>query len=463
MKNLRLPLLFLCFIFLGCNIEPLPETIEESISEETPEDMSEGISEVTPEAAEYNYRYTSYDDGEIESFQNIEESFIAFTREIAGNVNDRYIEVYFQTKDDVECRVWQNYNDGSSKELVSGRIPGRSFGTPSLSTIRGFDIRDFRRLYIRLNRTNGWLDIEFYKNGNRIWSLPYFRRPNYPNNSIAFVTSTYTEEAYYVGLGGRSQYENNADQPGTFTRADDYPNNFNIRRDLTNCQNAVIADKFSLKYLSENNIAFDHIDDKAMTSWDHIKRYETLVFGQHNEYWTPDTFRNIKRFVDQGGNLLFLGGNSAYRVFKQKRYYKVLSQSVTRGAEFEIVRNYLGSFYTAEGYLTFAPYKKLANHPLMNGVGDAFGLTSLNNCNNTSLNGIGDGASGWETDKKINDTFITLAKGANPNSSGAEIVYKEFRSGGKVLNFGSMALTGSFDDEGIDRMMQNIFDEFEMR
>ena len=67
------------------------------------------------------------------------------------------------------------------------------------------------------------------------------------------------------------------------------------------------------------------------------------------------------------------------------------------------------------------------------------------------------GASGHETDKLINtQDFSLLAKGSNSNKGGSHIVYKEFTSGGSVLNFGTLALWHKTKDEIINHLI-NVF------
>jgi hypothetical protein len=65
------------------------------------------------------------------------------------------------------------------------------------------------------------------------------------------------------------------------------------------------------------------------------------------------------------------------------------------------------------------------------------------------------GASGHETDKLVaaGENFEILARGNNPKSGGAEVLYKKFPGEGEILNFGSMALWHGMGDPKIRQIL----------
>jgi N,N-dimethylformamidase len=74
------------------------------------------------------------------------------------------------------------------------------------------------------------------------------------------------------------------------------------------------------------------------------------------------------------------------------------------------------------------------------------------------------GASGHETDKRSvsspEDTLL-LAKGINPDSGGAEIVYHEPGRGGAVFSVGSITwVPALLVDEHVSRITRNVLDRF---
>ena len=44
-----------------------------------------------------------------------------------------------------------------------------------------------------------------------------------------------------------------------------------------------------------------------------LRRYSAIVFPGHTEYYEPATYDLLKRYRDQGGNLVFLQANPFYR------------------------------------------------------------------------------------------------------------------------------------------------------
>ncbi len=61
-----------------------------------------------------------------------------------------------------------------------------------------------------------------------------------------------------------------------------------------------------------------HLEYDLYSEWDLeadpslLDRYSVVAFAGHNEYWTADHYQRLQRFVERGGHLLSLSGNTAY-------------------------------------------------------------------------------------------------------------------------------------------------------
>lgn len=204
-----------------------------------------------------------------------------------------------------------------------------------------------------------------------------------------------------------------------------------------------------------------------------LDRYRVLVLSTHPEYWSRVMFAKVKAWVDEeGGRLLYLGGNGVdcEVEFCEPSGLRFLTRDEDPDGpdENRMHRTYaptsslLGVRFTAAGAMTGAPYEVVdANHWVFEGTGlrggDRFGTRSLHErCPG--------GASGHETDKRAPcsppGTHL-LARGLNPDDGGAELVYYETRSGGRVLSAGSITWPASIlVDEGVSRITANALDRF---
>ena len=45
---------------------------------------------------------------------------------------------------------------------------------------------------------------------------------------------------------------------------------------------------------------------------DLLSAHEVVVIAGHSEYWSVQMFENLKRYVEAGGNVLMMSGNSMY-------------------------------------------------------------------------------------------------------------------------------------------------------
>tara|TARA_B110000014_G_C19792615_1_gene411841 strand:- start:7 stop:585 length:579 start_codon:yes stop_codon:yes gene_type:complete len=188
-------------------------------------------------------------------------------------------------------------------------------------------------------------------------------------------------------------------------------------------------------------------------------------------------YYTLKKWVfDEGGKLLYLGGNGLNCEVEFLDEYTITVKNGSLGSRKiremgiasrfahrnESEANLLGVVFTDPGIMTGAPYKVLdsshwvfSNTNLKNG--DIFGEKSLHmRCPG--------GASGHETDKISNDSpknLEHLAKGLNPNDGGADMVYFKTDSGGEVFSTGSITYTCSLVvDDHISKITSNVIKKF---
>ena len=205
-----------------------------------------------------------------------------------------------------------------------------------------------------------------------------------------------------------------------------------------------------LHWLEQSGIDFSMVTDRDLhEEAEALNGALVLILNTHPEYWTAEMLDTVVTFLDHGGSLLALSGNSMYwrttmsrstiEVQKGRERHRMDGR---RGGTWTRLgrpeRAVLGVSYTGDGYNTYAPYVVAApEHWLFEGTGvthgDCFGQRSL-------VTATGEeGASGWETDKTGRGTpkhAVTIARGKQ--NGGAEMVYFQHQAGGHVLAAGSI-------------------------
>ena len=230
---------------------------------------------------------------------------------------------------------------------------------------------------------------------------------------------------------------------------------------------------------SDVQLHFDEID---------LASYSVLVMNCHPEYWSKKMYESVKDWVhNKGGKLIYLGGNG---ITCEVDYPSATAMSVKNGdySQFfvdgkfrcfcempcndqfksrftttvEPEAHLLGISYDRDGLMTAAPYSVVdENHWIFENTGlkngDLFGIESLH----TRCPG---GASGHEIDKIQSSSpanIHLLAKGTNPDNSGAEMTIYETSSGGAVFAVGSINYPSSLPvDKPLSEVTRNVFFHF---
>jgi len=329
------------------------------------------------------------------------------------------------------------------------------------------------------------------------FSFPWVVEPARPQAKIAVLTSQISWNAYN-NFGGRSNYVNqdhlppkptvNArldlrrfTHPGTWPYEETAaPLSFD-RPELFNCipKDAKIDDPIEgrlgsamapaewrlLGWLEREGFDYDlfsetelHFDRLALDN------YKVLILNTHPEYWSKQMYFRVKEWVFQrGGKLMYLGGCGMYAEVDFPDERTMLCRIEGRSdCRQESEASLLGISYSHSGYQSGAPYRVIEDsHWVFNGTGlkkgDLFGHRSLSErCPG--------GASGHELDKispHSADNLCHLAKGNNPNGSGADMVVFETPSGGSVFSVGSLCWPLSvIVDDGTSAVTANVLRRF---
>lgn len=270
-------------------------------------------------------------------------------------------------------------------------------------------------------------------------------------SDVAMLASTNTWHAYN-GFGGVSYYGKNGSRTTSvhFNR----PLIFNSNSTSGHLGSAEIN---IAKWLEANNHGYDLISDLDLhENSSLLTNYKTLIISVHGEYWTEEMYNNLESFLGSGGNLLYLSGNGIYwqvtiengLMVRHKRWREVSRpESAVLGVE-----------YTSGGYNTYAGYKVIEpSHWVFDNTGvkidDVIGITGIN----------GRGASGRETDKVTPFTpqnITLLAKGKNPDNTGADMLIYNHVGGGYVFSVGSITFGQSLAiDATLTKMINNVLIE----
>lgn len=329
------------------------------------------------------------------------------------------------------------------------------------------------------------------------FSFPWIVQPREPRASIAVLTSNITWNAYN-SFGGRSNYVNQREllpTPTVYARTDlerytrpgvwpfeDWAAPLSFERpEPANFvpENASITDVIEgrlaccyapgewrlLGWLEHQGFSYDLYSETEL----HFGRlpldsYRVLVLNTHNEYVTKEMYFMIKDWVYQrGGRLLYLAGCGflCEMEFLDPHTIRCRQEERTdlRG---ESSARLLGVAYSHAGFRSGAPYRVIddrhwvfASTGLKNG--DLFGLRSLNGR-------TPGGASGLELDKISPDSprnIVHLAKGTNPDNSGADLVIHDTPGGGAVFSAGSLNWTLALPvDAAVSQITANVLRRF---
>lgn len=322
----------------------------------------------------------------------------------------------------------------------------------------------------------GWYEIITKDDYEQYFNLVLFIE-SLERSNILFVESTDTLIAYnktYSNTGIPNNYKRYITQKNNPEGI--FPKHIPVEYKITpsnlfpiRCNDhLVLADIVLKEYLQENDVSFTEVSDYQLDMPATYNNVDTIIFGAHNEYWTQEKIELLSAFIERGGKLLFLGGNQAYREIERRdTSWMIRNDNFKKDKQaFSDISKLMGTFFNGD-MGTGASLSIMNSETWKNEFGiEAKGVDVFGDGSNYSyciapynLNPIGfiSGASSIETDQLIEgvEGFKLLAKG-NLENGGADIVYKEFEGGGKILNFSSVGLWHTISDPYV----ANLIDSF---
>jgi len=415
-----------------------------------------------------------------------DKNIIAYTNKLVYKANEE-IQLNLIGIDKVNIKVYQIDRNGKEIEFYNTSI---DINISPLAVFSSYEGIISPTEILRLNSKNlgsGWFGIQIKNTKEDIVNIPIFIDPDQINKKIIYVESTDTLMAYnyaYEVYKIPNYYKKTITNSSSALVPHNMPiiyNQVSLNKSKEiNCEDHLInSDMVQKVNLNKLGFDFQSISDELLDDENTLNNIDTLIFGTHNEYWTKSKAKNIINFINNGGKVILLGGNYAWRqVYRQNYKTWLHGHGLMKDPIFnELVINYIGSYYTPLDYQTYAGIKILDNKAMMKYlsidveenllIGNG---TRFDHCSKKIL-----GISGHETDKLTNISigFIQLAKGQNPSSGsstfaeithldrdqnntlGADVIYKSFPSGGKILNFSSLSLWHN-KDPIINRMISNF-------
>ncbi|MEO8540291.1 MAG: N,N-dimethylformamidase beta subunit family domain-containing protein [bacterium] len=288
----------------------------------------------------------------------------------------------------------------------------------------------------------------------------------------------------YNDWGGRSKYTVPVGPQLSFER----PNPAITPVETGQIDHLVRAELWIMGWMADAGFEFDVYTDIDFHQGTGFNDYRAIVLSTHPEYWTGKMLTRLETYIEQGGSVLYLGGNGVFEQVELdtgKKNITVMGGDETRLRDGFYFRNLapprsereiLGVGYRYDNYMTYAGYRiENSGHRFFTGTtlddGDIIGEAGRN----------GGGASGWEMDTSLpgqalatavvsangNDdrgappsNLVLLARGANAGGFGADMTAYDTPAGGVVFSVGSISFGGSLVDDGnLQTIVANVLNE----
>ncbi|HVC77041.1 MAG TPA: VCBS repeat-containing protein [Candidatus Micrarchaeaceae archaeon] len=233
-----------------------------------------------------------------------------------------------------------------------------------------------------------------------------------------------------------------------------------------------------LQWLAAHNYAYQMVSDVDLNDSPWLlstANYYAVVLSTHSEYWTGGMYDAVAKYMQDGGSVLSLSGNTMYHTEKLVTPARATWSSTLIGGQVPIrskyaVGNLLGLAFHYTTKDTCAPYHVLLpNSWLMAGVkahtiGTAGEYWERGCFNNTT--GAGAGASGDEVDYRLpfllNRAYEVVAEGNNVDAGRSDIVWYLRRDGGQAVSVGSISFGNSLAiDPNLSQIVINAIADFQ--
>ncbi|WP_134730107.1 N,N-dimethylformamidase beta subunit family domain-containing protein [Amycolatopsis nivea] len=297
----------------------------------------------------------------------------------------------------------------------------------------------------------------------RVQHIPFVVRPAAPAQKIAVVLPTNTYHAYN-GWSGHDQYSEG--QAGvrrviSFLR----PSYTWLIAPKGQYDLELYSDLELLRWLSAEQVGFDCYTDHDLHTGGWLEDYSAVVLGSHPEYFSMAMRTNLAGYLAAGGSVIATGGNQIYERAEFDAAGTTLTFRAADGSRDLFLDHYdlpesqlLGVNFEYDGWMTFAPYRVLRDHPFLAGtgltVGSEFGAHGRNGA-----------ASAWEFDTlqgldgEVPPSGV-IAQGTNPTDrAGAAMACKELPGGGFVFSASSLTFNGAVRvDPVVAQVLRNVVD-----
>ena len=299
---------------------------------------------------------------------------------------------------------------------------------------------------------NGFYSARLRGPSGPFYDVPFVIRRGSVGGNIALIVNTNTWNAYN-SWGGASNYSETASpinltlkRPNhhLLTASTDHPKGSHMLR----------SEIWLADWLQSNAYAVDFYTDLDLHNGVDFNGYRCLILNTHPEYWTMPMMDAVRGFLDQGGSLLYLGGNGAYRPTSlgpsQNGGETALMTSESSVWATPDFPTYLGKpLFCARVDALGGPGQ--GNGVVLNpGVGfvpaDAPpGVVGASGWNASPLPGSEPwGASGWETDDWAPPLPADVTEmGRDATGDGAVVAMYRTPAGGFVMGVGSLTFVGA--------------------
>ena len=233
-----------------------------------------------------------------------------------------------------------------------------------------------------------------------------------------------------------------------------------------------------LKWLEAHRFAYQMVADVDLNDSPWLlstANYYGVLISTHSEYWTGAMYNSVSKYLQDGGSVLSLSGNTMYHIERLVKPSGATWSSVLVGGTAPTrskyaVGNLLGLAFLFTTKDTCAAFKVLMPKSwLMAGVkartiGSQGKYWERQCFMNTA--GTGAGASGDEVDSRLHfllhREYQIVATGRNVVGGRADIVWYLRRDGGQVVNVGSISFGNSLAiDPNLSRIVTNALTNFQ--
>ena len=232
-----------------------------------------------------------------------------------------------------------------------------------------------------------------------------------------------------------------------------------------------------LQWLTAHNYAYQMVTDVDLNDTPSLlssANYYAVLLSTHSEYWTDPMYNAVAKYLQDGGSVLSLSGNTMYRKERLTKpsqgaqWSSLLIGGVDPLRSPFAIGNLIGLEFVST-IDTCAPYHVTRPRSwLMAGVSSrVIGRQGKHWTIGCFLNapGVPAGASGREVDKRLpfllNRHYEVVAVGTNPKR-GADLVWYVRRDGGQVVNVGSITFGNSLSiDRNLSRIVTNALNRFQ--